>query len=78
MSWILLGTGLYFLAGIATYRYIGWLLNVKHGEEFGQDDKDHYDGVVPMLIVMVMWPKLVFPWIWDAYRAVQEERKRKK
>lgn len=66
MSWIEwtgLGIGVYLLIGYLQYRWVEWLLNVKHGEHFDDTDKYDFDQVVSLVIVMVLWPSIFFPWM---------------
>ena len=66
IEWIGLGIGVYLLIGYAQYRWMEWLLNVKHGESFNDVDKYDFDQLISMVIVMVMWPQIFFPWMWMA------------
>ena len=68
MNWILLAIGIYLGLGYATYRYIERLLNVKHAKAFNQQDKQDYDAFISFVIVLLLWPKIMIPWLAKAWK----------
>lgn len=60
---ILLGIGIYLLVGLGWYYYLVKLIHGKHAEAFNGAEKEQMDATVSMVIVMLLWPKIAFPFM---------------